>query len=37
MEPLNLGEEINTIHLDQFPYISDINTLYYSTNRGNLD
>jgi outer membrane protein OmpA-like peptidoglycan-associated protein len=30
--PLNLGEEINTIHLDQFPYISDINTLYYSTN-----
>ncbi|MEP3042426.1 OmpA family protein [Nonlabens ulvanivorans] len=31
-EPVNLGKEINTQHLDQFPYISDINTLYYSTN-----
>ncbi len=31
-EPVNLGEEINTPHLDQFPYISEINTLYYATN-----
>lgn len=31
-EPQNLGKEINTQHLDQFPYISDSNTLYYSTN-----
>lgn len=31
-EPINLGEEINTIHLDQFPFISETNTLYYSTN-----
>lgn len=30
--PVNLGKEINTQHLDQFPFISDNNTLYYSTN-----
>lgn len=30
--PVNLGPAINTEHLDQFPYISDINTLYYATN-----
>lgn len=30
--PQNLGKEINTPHLDQFPYMSDINTLYYATN-----
>ena len=31
-EPENLGDDINTQHLDQFPYISSTNTLYYSTN-----
>ncbi|SCY04646.1 Outer membrane protein OmpA [Nonlabens sp. Hel1_33_55] len=31
-EPENLGDVINTQHLDQFPYISDTNTLYYATN-----
>ncbi|PRP66480.1 OmpA family protein [Nonlabens agnitus] len=31
-EPVNLGEDINTQHLDQFPYISGTNTLYYATN-----
>ncbi len=30
--PVNLGPGINTEHLDQFPYISNINTLYYATN-----
>ena len=31
-QPVNLGAAVNTEHLDQFPYISNINTLYYSTN-----
>ncbi|AGC78267.1 WD40 repeat protein [Nonlabens dokdonensis] len=31
-DPVNLGPGINTEHLEQFPYISDINTLYYATN-----
>ncbi|WP_213523497.1 OmpA family protein [Nonlabens sp.] len=31
-EPINLGNSINTAYRDQFPYISDINTLYYATN-----
>lgn len=31
-EPVNLGPSINTANRDQFPYISNINTLYYATN-----
>ena len=30
--PVNLGSSINTAYRDQFPYISNINTLYYATN-----
>jgi outer membrane protein OmpA-like peptidoglycan-associated protein len=30
--PYNLGASINTAYRDQFPYISNINTLYYATN-----
>jgi len=30
-DPVNLGSEINTIGNDVFPYISDDNSLYYST------
>lgn len=30
--PVNLGASINTAYRDQFPYISNINTLYYATN-----
>lgn len=31
-DPINLGASINTAYRDQFPYISNINTLYYATN-----
>jgi peptidoglycan-associated lipoprotein len=30
--PYNLGASVNTAYRDQFPYISNINTLYYATN-----
>ena len=31
-EPENLGSKINTKHREQFPYISKINVLYFSSN-----
>ena len=30
--PVNLGTLVNTFEREQFPFISDINTLYYSSN-----
>lgn len=40
-EPQNLGEKINTPHREQFPFISDENVLYFSSNGhpgfGNMD
>lgn len=30
--PVNLGSQVNTKHREQFPYVSDINTLYFSSN-----
>ena len=39
--PVNLGDKVNTSQREQFPYISKINTLYFSSNGhegyGNLD
>lgn len=31
-EPENLGEVVNTIHREQFPFISEYNVLYFSSN-----
>ena len=40
-EPVNLGPNVNTIHREQFPYISDEGTLYWASDGrigfGNLD
>lgn len=30
-EPVNLGDKVNTKHREQFPYISDLNVLYFSS------
>jgi len=31
-KPLNLGDQINTKHREQFPFISDLNVLYFASN-----
>ena len=31
-DPINLGNSINTLHREQFPYISEDNSLYFSSN-----
>lgn len=31
-DPINLGENVNTIQREQFPFISEINVLYYASN-----
>ncbi len=31
-KPENLGDEVNTRHREQFPFISDVNVLYFASN-----